>query len=149
MLDVTVDGKRYEEMHVDGGTIAQAFLYPPSINLRKATRRIGVERKNIAYVIRNGRLHKPEENVKRETLSIASQAIATMIASSGVNDIYRIYMTTKRDGVAFNVAYIGEDFVVPYKGPFEVEYMRQVFDYGFEKAKAGYPWRTKPPAYQE
>ena len=29
MLDVTVSGERYQEMHVDGGTIAQAFLYPP------------------------------------------------------------------------------------------------------------------------
>ncbi len=37
MLDVTVDGKRYEEMHVDGGTVAQAFLYPPQINLKTET----------------------------------------------------------------------------------------------------------------
>ncbi|HKX13301.1 MAG TPA: patatin-like phospholipase family protein, partial [bacterium] len=30
MLDVEVDGVRHQEMHVDGGTIAQVFLYPPS-----------------------------------------------------------------------------------------------------------------------
>src|SRR5581483_7162489 len=30
MLDVTVGGEKHQEMHVDGGTVAQAFLYPPS-----------------------------------------------------------------------------------------------------------------------
>jgi hypothetical protein len=29
---------------------------------------------------------------------------------SGYNDILRIYATTKRDGVDYNLAYIGADF---------------------------------------
>ena len=29
MFDVTLDGERHQEMHVDGGAFAQAFLYPP------------------------------------------------------------------------------------------------------------------------
>ena len=28
MIDVEVDGKHYQEMHVDGGTMAQVFAYP-------------------------------------------------------------------------------------------------------------------------
>jgi hypothetical protein len=39
-----------------------------------------------------------------------------MIASSGVNDTYRMYLLAKRDGVDFNLASIGDDFDVPYKG---------------------------------
>jgi len=34
MLDVSIDGRRYQEMHVDGGAVAQAFLYPPTLNLK-------------------------------------------------------------------------------------------------------------------
>ena len=34
MIDVEVDGKRYQEMHVDGGTMAQVFVYPASIRIR-------------------------------------------------------------------------------------------------------------------
>jgi predicted patatin/cPLA2 family phospholipase len=56
MIDVTVDGKKYQEMHVDGGTVAQAFLYPPSISARQAAARLGISearfrasRKRIAY----------------------------------------------------------------------------------------------------
>ena len=149
MLDVSIDGKRYQEMHVDGGAVAQAFLYPPSLNLKTNSALHGIQRKRVAYVLRNGRLFRSEENVKRQTLSIATQAISTMTATSGVNDTYRMYVTTKRDGVGFNFAYIDTDFTLPYKGPFDQGYMRALFEYGYEKGKAGYHWHKTPPGYQE
>jgi predicted acylesterase/phospholipase RssA len=149
MLDVTVDGKRYEEMHVDGGTVAQSFLYPPQINLKAEMERYGIARKKAAYIIRNGRLYRPEESVKRNSLAIAGKALSTMTAAGGVNDTYRIYLTTKRDEVDFNLAFIGEDFTTPYKGPFDKAYMNTLFDYGFDKGKAGYIWAKAPPGYTE
>jgi predicted acylesterase/phospholipase RssA len=33
LIDVELDGKKYQELHVDGGAIAQLFLYPPSIDM--------------------------------------------------------------------------------------------------------------------
>ena len=33
MIDVEAGGKPYQEMHVDGGAMAQVFLYPPSIQV--------------------------------------------------------------------------------------------------------------------
>ena len=39
MLDVSIDGTRYQEMHVDGGAVAQAFLYPPTLNLKSNSAR--------------------------------------------------------------------------------------------------------------
>lgn len=149
MLDVSIDGQRYQEMHVDGGAVAQAFLYPPTLNLKANSKHYGVQRKRVAYIIRNGRLFRPEENVKRQTLSIATQAISTMTATSGVNDTYRMFVTTKRDGVGFNLAYIDSDFTVPYKGPFDQGYMRSLFEYGYNKGKAAYRWHRTPPGYQE
>ena len=154
MLDVTVDGQRHQEMHVDGGTIAQAFLYPPSISLRTGAARAGInektlrtERKRVAYVIRNGRFVRPEESVELRTIAIAKEALSTMIASSGVNDTYRMFLLARRDGVNFNLASIGDDFDVPYKGPFNQEYMQSLYDYGYRKGRAGYPWQKAPPGY--
>ena len=39
MFDVTLDGTAYQELHVDGGAFAQAFLYPSGLTrLRRAPR---------------------------------------------------------------------------------------------------------------
>ena len=154
MLDVTVEGQRRQEMHVDGGTIAQAFLYPPSISLRTGAARAGInektlrtERKRVAYVIRNGRFTRPEESVQLRTIAIAKEALSTMTTSSGVNDTYRMFLLARRDGVSFNLASISDDFDVPYKGPFNEEYMQSLYDYGYRKGRAGYPWQKAPPGY--
>jgi Patatin-like phospholipase len=154
MLDVTVDGAHHQEMHVDGGTIAQAFLYPPSFSLKSAAARAGIDaaklrasRKRVAYVIRNGRFTRAEESVKLQTIAIAREALSTMTTSSGVNDTYRMYLLARRDGVDFNLASIGEDFDVPYKGPFDTAYMQSLFAYGYQKGRAGYPWQKAPPGY--
>ena len=54
MFDVEANGKPYQEMHVDGGAVSQAFLIPPSVNLRVARARTGYQRKGlVAYIIRN------------------------------------------------------------------------------------------------
>jgi hypothetical protein len=154
MLDVTVDGAHHQEMHVDGGTIAQAFLYPPSFSLKSAAARAGIDaaklrasRKRVAYVIRNGRFTRAEESVKLQTIEIAREALSTMTTSSGVNDTYRMYLLARRDGVDFNLASIGDDFDVPYKGPFDTAYMQSLFAYGYQKGRAGYPWQKAPPGY--
>jgi hypothetical protein len=147
MFDVQLNGKPHQEMHVDGGAMAQAFLYPSSLNLRRLSQKVGTTRKRIAYIIRNGRPFKDEETVKRQTLSIATQAIATMTASSGLNDTYRMYLTAKRDGVDFNLAAIGDDFTMAYKEPFNKAYMQALFDYGYQKGLAGYRWRKTPFGY--
>lgn len=148
MLDVTVEGNRYEEMHVDGGAMAQVFLYPPSLRL-KSVERMRPRHKDVAYIIRNGRLFRPEESVRRQTLAIAGQAIATMTAANGVNDLYRIYLTAQRDNVDFNLAYLDDDFTVAYKGPFDKGYMNTLFDHGYRLGVAGYAWRKVPPGYEQ
>ena len=63
-----------------------------------------------AFVIRNGRLDPEYAAVERRTLGIAGRAIATMIAIAGYNDVIRIYAITQRDGIDYNLAFIGPDF---------------------------------------
>nr|AKJ87271.1 hypothetical protein [uncultured organism] len=153
MLDVTVDGQKRQEMHVDGGTVAQVFFYPPSFSIRGAAARLGVdaqklrERRRVAYVVRNGRFFRPDESVQLKTMAIAKEALSTMTMSSGINDTYRMYTLARRDGVDFNLASIGEDFTVPYKGPFDPGYMQALFAYGYEQGRAGYRWKKVPPGY--
>ena len=147
MFDVTLDGVAYQEMHVDGGTFAQAFLYPSGLTrLRRARMARGqFVVPAVAYVIRNGRLDSEWASTERSTLGIASRAISTMITASGLNDVVRIYNLTHRDGIAFNLAYIGPDFTEKLPAPFDQAYMRALFDYGYQRARHGYDWAKTPP----
>lgn len=140
LIDIELDGKTYQEMHVDGGAIAQMFVYPPSIDLRKEA-----HRPRAAYLIRNARQDAKWAEVEPRTLSVAGRAISTMIHASGTNDIIRIYATTQRDGVDYNLAYIGSDFNAPHETDFDQTYMRALFDYGYQLARAGYEWKKVPP----
>jgi len=149
MLDVEHGGKTYQEMHVDGGATSQAFLYPPTFNLNSVSRHEGVVRRRTAYIIRNGRLFRDEVEVQRQTLSVAAEAASTMIAANGLNDTFRIYLTTKRDGVGYKLAYISDDFTEPYTGPFDRAYMNKLFDYGFEVGRKGDAWHAAPPGFAQ
>jgi hypothetical protein len=147
MIDVTVNGQTYQEMHVDGGAFVQTFLYPAALTAQRR-QRLAARQRVVdveAYVIRNGRLDPEAAVTERQTLDIAGRAILTMISASGINDVIRIYNTTLRDDVAFNLAYIGRDFDMKLPQPFDPGYMRSLFDYGYQKALRGYDWAKKPP----
>lgn len=147
MIDVKIDGVAHQEMHVDGGAYAQAFLYPTALTARRRERMRGNQKVLTAnaYIIRNGRLHPEWGHVERSTLGIAGRAIATMIIASGYNDIVRIYDNAQRDGFGYNLAYIEPDFREVLSTPFDTSYMRSLFDYAYRKAAGGYPWMKKPP----
>ena len=145
MIDVEAGGRRYQEMNVDGGAVVQTFLYPPDIRQYVNPQAAQYARERHAYIIRNGRLDPDWASVDRRFLTIAGRAISTMIHYSGYNDILRIYGTTKRDGVDYNLAYIDSDFPAIKHEQFDPAYLRALFDYGYAKGRRGYPWRKAPP----
>jgi predicted acylesterase/phospholipase RssA len=144
LIDVEVNGQHYQEMHVDGGAMAQMFLYPPALAQAEILR-TARPRPVRAWLIRNSRLDPGWARVERQTMSIAQDAIATMIQMSGMNDVNRIYVTTLRDHVDYNLAYIGPDFTAKATEDFDPVFMRALYDYGRAKARAGYPWAKRPP----
>jgi hypothetical protein len=146
MIDVEVDGKHFQEMHVDGGVITQVFLYPPRILIdwQRITGR-PYRRELHAYVIRNGRLEPEWSDTERHTLNIGGRAISALIQTQGISDLHRIYQAAQRDGVDFNLAYIGSDFNYPHHEEFDPEYMKGLFDYAYRLSAKGYPWHKAPP----
>jgi hypothetical protein len=147
MIDATLNETRYQEMHVDGGTVSQVFLYPPSLDMAAIVKPYARKARPAAYIIRNGRVRPEPEEVERGTLPIAGRAITTMIASNALGELYRIYSATQRDRIDFNAALIEDDFTVPYKRQFDREYMCELFAYGLGKGGAGYAWQKAPPGF--
>jgi predicted acylesterase/phospholipase RssA len=147
MIDVEAGGRRFQEMHVDGGAMAQVFVYPVGLDFEALAEEHHAERQRALYVIRNSRLDPDWAQVERRTLSIAKRAIAALIHTQGVGDLYRIYATAQRDGLDFNLAYIPATFQTPHTKDFDPQYMRPLFELGYQMAAAGYPWEKAPPDY--
>jgi hypothetical protein len=145
MIDVHVGNKRYQEMHVDGGTANQVFAYPVATELSELSRRNLAERDRSLYLIRNARLDPDWAQVDRRTLPIAMRAIQCLIQYQGIGDLYRIFTITRRDKVAFNLAYIPDTFRTVKKRDFDTEYMKTLFDLGYSMAEHGYSWARHPP----
>lgn len=162
MIDVNVDGQHFQEMHVDGGAITQVFVYPVTYRLQEQVERMTktpqsgiisaqaqqlLQRQRNLYVIRNARLDPQWAEVERRTLSIANRAVSSLIQTQGIGDLYRIYAITQRDNVKFNLAHIPATFNAPHREDFDTEYMRQLFQVGFDSARNGYSWLKQPPGF--
>jgi hypothetical protein len=148
MIDVDIDRKPFQEMHVDGGAITQVFLYPRQMfAATRAATGMPFARERHAYLIRNGQLESQWAKTKRRTLNIGDRAISTLIQTQGVNDLDRIYLTAQQDGVDFNLAFIGPDFAYPHKEAFATDYMRRLYDYAYQLSVKGYPWSKSMPRH--
>ncbi len=80
-------------------------------------------------------------------MSIAGRAISSLIHTQGIGNLYMIYSTSQRDGVDYNLAYIPASFKVLHKEEFDTDYMRALFQTGFDLAAQVYPWQKTPPGY--
>ena len=147
MIEVEANGQRYDEMHVDGGINFQLFLYPMGVDWRQVTDKLEVDGNPNLYVIRNGFLERRWQTVDRNIVSIADQAIFTLLDSAVLGDMYRIYLAATRDGLNFHLASIPGTFTHTATEPVDPKYMNALFNLGYDMAKGGYPWQTTPPDY--
>jgi predicted patatin/cPLA2 family phospholipase len=144
-IKVRVDGKDFDELHVDGGVTRQVFIPPSIMRLvagYPARRRVRGAR---LYVIRNGRVDPQWKPVNDNVLSITQRSLSTLIKNQGIGDLYRIYSIAKLNGIEFNLASIPDDFDVKADEPFDRKYMRALFDRGYEMGRQGYPWVKSLP----
>jgi len=147
MIPVEANGKQYDEMHVDGGTGSQVFVYPSAIDWHVITEKLKVVGDPEVYIIRNAFLEPDYNGVLRNLMPIAGRSIDSLIRTQGIGDLYQIYALCERDGNDFNLAHIPADFTeVPTEG-FDPVYMTKLYKRGYQMAVKGYPWETTPPGF--
>jgi len=157
MIDVEAGGQHFQEMHVDGGTVAQVVLYPPSFSGNDLVEALGPEsrrllqavahRQRSLYVIRNSRPGPDFETVDRSTLKIAGRAVSTLISTQGIGDLYQLYLVCQRDHIDYNVTYIPESFTEKLNDPFDRAYMNRLYQAGRQQMLDGKAWSKYPPGY--
>jgi hypothetical protein len=146
-IPVAHGGEDYEELHADGGAGSQVFIYPAAVDFKRITRALNVQGQPNVFVIRNSFLDADYQGVKRSVFPIAGRTISSLIRTQGVGDLYQIFALCQRDDNRFHLAYIPAEFDVEPEEPFDPNYMRELFELGYERAKDGYPWMDAPPGY--
>jgi predicted patatin/cPLA2 family phospholipase len=147
VISVEANEQRYDEMHVDGGTGSQVFVYPAAIDWKQIANLLKVKGNPQVYVIRNSFLDPDYLGMKRNVLPIASRTIDSLIRTQGIGDLYQIYALCKRDDNDFNLAYIPSGFTSKPAEAFDPVYMTRLLEYGYQLATQGYPWQKAPPGY--
>ena len=149
IFHVDAAGKTYDEMHVDGGTLAQVFsTYGLLKGMDAAIKKMGIDPGKISskiYIIRNGYISPNYMKVQDSFSPVAERALDTIIGAQGVGDLYRIYHFTKEHRGDFNLAFIPPDFISEAKEMFDSKDMRRLFDRGYADAVVGYKWHKTPP----
>jgi hypothetical protein len=143
LIEVEGNGKRFAEMHVDGGVTTNILVVPEAILLaRKPLLPPNVRPK--IYAILNGKLGPYFEVVKPSTLQIAVRAFATSVRSNTRNTLLASYEFIRRRGWEMSLAAIDDSFPNQAKPGFDTEYMRGLFEYGFERGRSGQMWQRSP-----
>ncbi len=148
VIPVEANGQSFDEMHVDGGTGSQVFVYPAAVDWKLITNKLKVQGTPKVYVIRNSFLDPDYRGVRRSIFPIGIRTINSLIRTQGIGDLYQIYTLCVRDGNEFNLAYIPSDFSEQPSEGFDPVYMSKLFDLGHRMALAGYPWQKVPPGFR-
>jgi len=145
---VEADGKKYDEMHVDGGAVAQVFgLYVGVTGISDEVEKTKIDID--LYVIRNGYVTATYKEVDDNISSIADRSLDIMVNAQGVGDIYRLYTFAEAREHDFYLAYIPPEHKSIADEMFDPDEMKKLFNLGREEAKNGYPWKRKPPYLQD
>lgn len=146
---VEADGRAYDEMHVDGGVMVQAFLYGVPVDVEALRREAGPlgDAKGRIYVIRNGQVLMPPEHTAPKLSAIAERSITGFIDAQAIGDIFRLHAIARQDDMEFKLAHIPAEFKFEGKELFDREDMKRLFEMGYRMALAGYPWQQQPPAF--
>jgi predicted acylesterase/phospholipase RssA len=142
LIDVEVNDRIFQEMHVDGTVSTPVYTLPDAILFGGKTI-VSHSPRPAMYVIVNARLDPGFEIVPNQVEAIAAHSFTTMnrIATKAV--LAETYNAANREGFGFHLTYVGKDLVDSGGTGFETDAMRRFYDYGYEKGHTGSFWVTK------
>ena len=144
-ISVTIDGKNYDEIHVDGGVTSQLFLYPLQSTSRESSMFHDSAIKRRLYIIRNTKISAEYKTITPGIVSLSQRSLETLIKSQGIGDLYRLYVGALRDGIDYRMIQVPATFEAESDEIFDPVYMSKIFDLGYAMGSNGIPWMNKPP----
>lgn len=150
IINVSADGSKKDELHIDGGPTAEVFFLPMQFinGAGRVVSRTQPTMNRKLYIIRNSRLSPEWKPVQPKTMEIAGRSISTLIKNQGIGDLYQLYVATKKHSISFNLAAIPKEFKGKSTESFDKKYMNQLFNYASKMAGQGYSWMRVPPGLE-
>ena len=143
MIDAEGQGRKFQEMHVDGGVTAPVLTLPDAL-LFQGSRLPGSARMDI-YILVNKKIERNFELVSNSTIDVASRSLSAITQSQTRSIIFSTYDFAKRNRLGFHLSYIARDYPAPPSEGFDTGYMRALYQYGYEKAASGQAWTSTLP----
>ncbi|MGX9430597.1 MULTISPECIES: patatin-like phospholipase family protein [Bradyrhizobium] len=142
LINAEAGGARFQEMHVDGGVTAPVLTLPEAYLLRNAS---GKSFDLQLYILINNKIEPEFQVVADKTLEIAGRSSSTLVKTQTRSILFTTYEFARRNKFGFNLSYI--EAARPLSPPgFNTAYMRDLFQYGYDKALSGHAWVKAPPA---
>jgi hypothetical protein len=142
MIEAEGQGRKFQEMHVDGGVTAPVLTLPEALLFQG---RLPGNAKMDIYILVNKKIERNFELVANGTIDVASRSLSSITQSQTRSIIFSTYDFAKRNGLGFHLSYIERDYPAPPSEGFDTAYMRALYQYGYEKAAAGQAWTSTLP----
>ncbi|WP_027550843.1 patatin-like phospholipase family protein [Bradyrhizobium sp. Cp5.3] len=142
MIEAEGQGRRFQEMHVDGGVTAPVLTLPEALLFQG---RLPSNAKMDIYILVNKKIERNFELVSNSTIDVASRSLSSITQSQTRSIIFSTYDFAKRNRLGFHLSYIERDYPAAPSEGFDTAYMRALYQYGYEKAAAGQAWTSTLP----
>ena len=137
-ITVEVDGKKYTELHMDGGVIAPLFVPQTVLETAKP--------KSQVFVVQAIKSYVEPFPVRARVLQVLGASAGAVLTAQTRREVSNLYHQSRNLGLDFKLAALPDEFPTPAGGlEFDKKEMNKLFEKGFEFGVAGNQWKTAPP----
>lgn len=145
-MNVEIDGKRYTELHCDGGVSASLFLQPHMLGVRPGDSPASGLAEGTVSVIVAGKLYPEAVPVQRRLFQVSENSLRRLLQSQMEGDLLRTYLLTIYAGMRFGLTGIPQDFVEGTNSmALDPKVLHRLFEEGRQFGRTGNSWQTLPP----
>jgi len=149
-IDVEAGGRRFDEMHVDGATVANLFYSAGVFNFMQAREGVGRgQGVEDIFIVHNGQLLPVPGTTNRSLRSIGTRAFTAAAKASTLGDLFRIFTFALLNSAGYNWITIPNGVELAGDETFDPVAMRRLYDIGYAKSRDGPEWSTRPPGVQD
>lgn len=142
LFEAAANGKRFHEMHVDGGLAATIYVAPDSMLLSSSPPRFPAAQ---ITLILNSKLMADFAMTDRHLVGVLGRSLSIGVKRATRSAATLIGAAARRAGTEFNVAYVDPSFDFPSRGLFDPNYMKALFEAGLKQGRSDAPFRHAMP----